>query len=189
LFLVSDFIEGMNLAEWRRMMHPDLHQLIRVVCQVSDAVSAAHARGILHGDLKPANVMMRTDGRVVLCDFGLARYANDPDDVPRGGTAGFLAPEQISDAFGPVTEQSDVYGLGGLLYALLTGRAPFTGRDLPGILANVLSVALPEPPSQHSTPSVAGLDGIALRCLAKEPAQRFSSAAEVAKALANLVLE
>ena len=102
------------------------------------------------------------DGQITLCDFGLSRHATDPEDVPRGGTAGFLAPEQISDEFGPVTMLTDVYGFGGLFYALLTGRPPMTGRDLPEILANVLSQKLPEAPSQAVTKVSSQLDALIL---------------------------
>jgi serine/threonine protein kinase len=187
LFLVTDFIHGMNLSQWRRLNHPDVKKIILAVAQVAVAVSAAHSKGILHGDLKPANVMLREDGTIVLCDFGLARHATDPDDVPRGGTAGFLAPEQISDAFGPVTERSDVYGLGGLFYALLTGHPPMVGRDLPETLSRILSRATADPPSAHSSICFAELDCLVLRCLAKEPSERFCSAEEVSNALPNLV--
>ena len=186
LFLVSEFIDGENLEVWGRNHRPEGRELIAIVRQVAAAVSTAHSRGILHGDIKPGNVLIGVDGRVVLCDFGFARYASAPEDVPRGGTAGFLAPEQISDQFGPITERTDVYGLGGLLYALLTGRAPMTGRDLPETLASVLSSEPPPRPSARSTRSSAELDDLVLRCLAKEPSQRPPNADQVAKMLRSL---
>ena len=98
--------------------------------------------------------------------------------MPRGGTAGFLCPEQISDVFGPVTERSDVYGLGGLLYALLTGHPPMSGRDLPETLANVLSLLAPVPPSAFDALSAGALDDVVLRCLRKEPTERYPDARE-----------
>lgn len=184
LFLVTDFVPGMNLSEWRSKQPPTAGRIAEIVCQVAEAIAAAHAAGVLHCDLKPSNVMLRDDGQVVLCDFGLARYATDPEDVPRGGTAGFLCPEQISDAFGPITKRSDVYGLGALVYALLTGQPPVTGRDLPETVANVLSARIPLAPSQAgaSTPE---LDAVVLHCLQKESGRRPTSATEVASALKN----
>jgi serine/threonine protein kinase len=187
LFLVTDFIPGRNLAEWCRMQRPSVTRIAEVVSRVAGAVAVAHAAGVLHCDLKPANVLMRQDGQVVLCDFGLARHATDPEDVPRGGTAGFLCPEQISDAFGPMTARSDVYGLGGLLYALLTGRPPMTGRDLPETLANVLSAAAPEAPRRLGAISTATLDAITLRCLEKDPNRRYANAHYVEAQLTQAV--
>lgn len=186
LFLVTDFVPGTTLAAWRTNTRPSVSQIVSIVLEVSEAIVAAHATGVLHCDLKPTNVLLRNDGRVILCDFGLARYATDPGDVPRGGTAGFLCPEQISDAFGSISVQSDVYGLGALLYALLTGAPPMSGRDLPETLANVLSSRSPSPPSALGAPSTVALDAIVLRCLEKEPRLRFETASEVAEALESL---
>lgn len=187
LFLVTDFIRGLNLADWRRTWHPAEAQIVAVVRSAAEGVAAAHAWGILHCDLKPTNVMRSDDGQVVLCDFGLARRLTDPEDVPRGGTAGFLCPEQISDAFGPVTERSDVYGLGGLLYALLTGSPPMTGRDLPETLANVLSSRGPVAPLQVGATTSDGLNTVVLQALDKEPTRRHASVREFADALAAVI--
>ena len=187
LFLVTDYIPGVNLADWCLAHRPSVAQIVEIVSCVANAVAAAHADGVLHCDLKPANVLMRNDGQIVLCDFGLARYVVDPDDVPGRGTAGFLCPEQISDAFGSVTEKSDVYGLGGLLYALLTGCPPMSGRDLPETMSNVLSSASPLAPSRLGAQSSPELDAIALRCLQKEPSRRFDTANDVGTALRNRI--
>ncbi len=189
LFLVTDYIPGVTLSEWRRTAQPSVLQIRDVVRCAAEAVAAAHVLGLLHCDLKPTNLLRRDDGRVVLCDFGLARHLTDPEDVPRGGTAGFLSPEQISDAFGPITERSDVYGLGGLLYALLTGSPPMTGRDLPETLANVLSSRVPPAPAQAGGPIWFGLDAVALKALEKEPMRRYASALEFANALADVRAE
>lgn len=186
LFLVTDFIPGESLAAWRKHTQPSSSQIVAIVLEVSRAIVAAHAAGVLHCDLKPANVMLRNDGRVILGDFGLARYATDPGDVPRGGTAGFLCPEQISDAFGAISVKSDVYGLGALLYALLTDVPPMTGRDLPETFANVLSARGPRSPMALGAPSTNALDAIVMRCLQKEPGLRFDSASDVMRALESL---
>lgn len=186
VFLTLEYVAGTNLADWQRRTSPPVSDLVTAVRFVAVAVAAAHTRGILHGDLKPSNVLRHDDGRIILCDFGLARWANDPEDVPRGGTAGFLCPEQICDAFGPVTERSDVYGLGGLLYALLTGQPPMKGADLPETLANVLSSVAPIPPSVLASHVSPELEAIVMRCLAKEPCDRYASATAVESALAAL---
>lgn len=187
LFLVTDYICGSNLATWS-VGSPTVLACVEAVTCVAQAVAQANRQGVIHGDLKPANVLRREDGHLVLCDFGLARFTTDPEDVPRGGTAGFLCPEQISDEFGPSTAQADVYGLGGLLYALLTGRPPMQGRDLPDTLARVLSLSGPEPPSKWRADIPPELDAIVIRCLQKEPHQRFASADEVASGLGEVAV-
>ncbi len=187
LFLVTDYIRGSNLATWSHGLPTALTCVEAVAC-VAETVAQANRQGVIHGDLKPANVLRREDGHLVLCDFGLARFTTDPEDVPRGGTAGFLCPEQISDEFGPLTAQADVYGLGGLLYALLTGRPPMQGRDLPDTLARVLSRSNAEPPSKWRGDISPELDAIVVRCLQKEPSQRFTSADEVASGLAEVAV-
>jgi serine/threonine protein kinase len=183
LFLVTDYVAGGDLAAWRRDAQPGAVEIAGAVASVAEAVAAAHRQGVWHGDLKPSNVLRHADGRVILCDFGLARWAQDPGDVPRGGTAGFLCPESISDAWGPLSERSDVYGLGGLLYALLTGRPPMSGRDLPETLANVLAPGGPAPPSASRADVTPDLDDLVLHCLRKDPTERPASAAEVVQRL------
>lgn len=187
MFLVIDFIAGRNLDEWRKTAKPNLYEIVGAVQDIAAAVAAAHEENVIHCDLKPANVLRRTDGRVFLCDFGLSRHVTGPEDVPRGGTAGFLAPEQISIAFGEVTRQTDVYGLGGLFYALLTGRSPMAGRDLPDVLANVLSARAPEPPLQSDDALCAKINALVLRCLEKEPNRRFGNVREVSLAIEDLI--
>lgn len=189
LFLVAEFVAGTNLAEWCQRTSPTVKHVLNVVRDVALAVRAAHAKQILHGDLKPANVLMKEDGQIVLCDFGLARHATDPGDVPRGGTAGYLAPEQVSDAFGSITVQTDVYGLGAILFALLVGHPPMAGRDLPETLANVLSASAPKPVSSLGIAAPEGLDTFLLRCLQKEPSERFASVDELLHALGTIRLD
>ncbi len=186
VFLVEECIQGRNLCEWVKTARPASMQIADVVCTVAKAISAAHSSGIVHCDLTPANILRGEDGRVTVCDFGMARYASIPDEIPNGGTAGFLCPEQISDAYGMITERSDVYGLGGLLYALLTGVPPMQGRDLPETLSNVISSRQPMPLMQQGIHCTLALESVIQRCLQKDPADRFASADEVAAALEGL---
>jgi len=182
LFLVTEFLSGGNLLTWSEKTKPTVHQIIEVVRRVGRAVAASNDQGIIHGDVKPANVIMSCDEQPILCDFGLARLASEPDAVPRGGTAGFLAPEQLCDAFGPVTIRSDIYGIGGLFYALLTGRPPMMGRDLPETIAHVLSSTLPIAPS-CLVGSPIELDSIILRALQKEPHKRYETVHQMVEQL------
>lgn len=187
-FLVMDWIRGETSDAWVRRAAPSVGSVLSVVAPICDALDHAHRLGWIHGDLKPSNVLRSDDGRCVLADFGMARRLGPASpSQPTGGTAGFLAPEQISDAFGPIGPHSDVYGLGALLSALLTGRAPFVGRDVPETLAAVLSAAVPDPPSR-SNPSVPPeVDALVLECLAKVPAERPASAAAVGARLRSIV--
>ena len=186
VFVVMDWIDGMNAGEWARGAHSSVIEIIRCGIMIAGAVAAAHAVGIIHGDLTPANILRRREGDFLLTDFGFAHSLDDPAPSDLGGTPGFLAPEQVSDAFGQVTERTDVYGVGGLLHALLTGQPPMTGRDLPDVLANVLSSRSPLAASIHASGVPRELDQLLLRCLSKEPRDRPSSAAEVGDSLQRI---
>ena len=144
IFLVMEWIEGENLRSWISERRP-IEEVVKVGFDVAAGLAAAHAAGITHCDLKPENVLRDRDGRFRVIDFGLAHWPG-ADDSPQGGSAGYLAPEQISPAFGDISERTDVYGLGALLYALLTGEPPW-GADystsLVGLLSTVPVVDLP----------------------------------------------
>lgn len=177
VFLVLDWIAGETLTNWRLRISPSISEICRVVMKAAEIVAAVHEHGILHGDLKPDNILRTVDGRVVLTDFGMARRITPTGwEVPRGGTAGFLAPEQCSEAFGPITARTDVYGLGALLYALFTGEPPHAGRNVPEILSRVISGQ----PVAKLTSRVARispkLDDFLSRCLSKVPTDRPDSA-------------
>src|SRR5580704_19735237 len=182
-FIVMEWVDGTDAERWRRTCHPSLRDVIECCAAVADALTAAHAVGIIHGDVTPANVLRRTDGTPLLSDFGFAQSLQDPQRPYFGGTLGFLSPEQISDAFGPVGERTDVYGLGGLIYALTTGRAPFEGRDVPEALANIVSGRPPAPPKRLVSEIPDDLNRLVLACLCKEPAERPASTADVRASL------
>jgi RNA polymerase sigma factor (sigma-70 family) len=118
-FLVMDLVEGSDLA---RRPRPPVADALRWAAEAADAIEYAHARGVVHCDLKPSNLLLGGDGHVRVSDFGLARSLAD-GDAPQGGTAGFMAPEQ-SDPEGRVSPRTDVFGLGAVLCALLPERSP-----------------------------------------------------------------
>ncbi len=154
--------------------------------KVAEAVHHAHQRGILHRDLKPSNVLLDGLSEPFVSDFGLAkRVAGDSEMTVSGailGTPAYMAPEQASGRRGAVTTATDVYGLGAVLYALLTGGAPFGGDSVEETLEQVRNAA-PRVPSKLSSRVPRDLETICLKCLAKDPSRRYASALELASEL------
>ena len=146
--------------------------------QVLAALRYAHKNGIIHRDIKPHNVLVDREGRVKVADFGIAR-AGASEMTEAGsivGTAQYLSPEQARGA--PVDESSDLYSTGIVLYELLTGTVPFTGETPVEIAMKHLSQT-PEAPSARRADIPHDLDLVVLRALAKEPAERYRTAAEL----------
>ncbi len=181
VFLVMEQLRGEDLASRLKRQTLTLEEALRVFEQVADALSAAHAAGILHRDLKPSNVFLAqrpgAPERAKLLDFGLAKllHSNMTTLTASGaamGTPVYMAPEQARGE--TVDQRSDVYALGGLLYELLTGARPFGGANVASIIYNVLTQP---PPSarlrRREVPEA--LDAAIRRALAKEPAERFAS--------------
>jgi serine/threonine protein kinase len=191
-FIVMEYVEGPSLQQilTRRSPLP-----IAVACeyarQAALGLHHAHEKGLVHRDVKPANILVDVSGKVKVLDLGLARYDEDGDEstVTRKfnashvlGTADYLAPEQAMDLHG-ADGRADIYGLGGTLYALLTGRPPFpTGTIGQKLMWH--QTKDPEPVRSVRPEVPEDLSAVVARMLAKEPAQRFASAQEAAEALA-----
>jgi serine/threonine-protein kinase len=176
------FYPGGSLTRQVRGPSTDLHGHARLVETIARAVHHAHQRGILHRDLKPSNILLDEQGRPHVADFGLAKQF-DPEagaSSPSGvvGTPSYMAPEQILGDKA-VTTATDVYGLGAILYELLTGRPPFRAETE---LATLLQVrdCPPRRPTQHNPRVPADLEAVCLKCLEKDPAHRYASAADLA---------
>jgi serine/threonine-protein kinase len=185
LYFVSDLVDGRDLKIVVQERGPwPAADAAALIAAVADALAAAHAQGIVHRDVKPNNVMIAADGAVRLLDFGLARGVGiDMSTLTRTGmivgTPGYMSPEQFD---GQVDERTDVYSLGVVLYEMTTGRLPFTGPT-PIAVAMKHKTETPVPPRALRRDLPAWLERIILRCLEKDPAGRFTSAAELAAEL------
>jgi hypothetical protein len=156
-------------------------------------VQHAHEHGVIHRDLKPSNILLDAQRGAMVTDFGVAKLlgGNEPELTRHPspmGTPGYMAPEQVDRRWGEVGPRTDVYGLGGILYYLLSGQAPFQtgdGNEL-GTLARVVSDEPPVPPSQLRPDVPLPVEAVAMKCLRKLPLQRYATAGEVAEALRGL---
>jgi serine/threonine protein kinase/tetratricopeptide (TPR) repeat protein len=186
-YVVMAYVEGQSLA--RRLAtqgrYEDPRQAVALVRQVIDALAAVHERGIVHRDLKPGNILLDAAGQALLTDFGLARPEDDEEHLTRDGhligTPAYMAPEQARPTPGEVGVRSDLYSLGVVLYQMLSGRVPFEGP-----LMNVVSrVAEETPPplSQFRRDLDPVLEAIVHKAMARQPENRYATAAEFAAAL------
>ncbi len=176
-------VPGGSLVPLLNRYRDDPRAAARLAAEAAEAVAHAHARGILHRDLKPANILVDDQGRPHLTDFGLAKKVEADVELTQSGailgTPAFMSPEQASGRRGAVTTASDVYGLGAVLYSLLTGRAPFGGDSVVETIDAVRHRA-PEPPRQLNAALPRDLETICLRCLEKDPRRRYPTAQALA---------
>ncbi len=176
-FIVMEYVEGRTLKELIRSRGPcPTHIAIAYTRQILGALRYAHRNGVIHRDIKPHNVIVDPEGVIKVTDFGIAR-AGASQMTEEGaiiGTAQYLSPEQARGA--PVDQTSDLYSTGIVLYELLTGKVPFVG-ETPVEIAMKHLTEVPEPPSEHRPEIPEDLDLVVIRALAKEPADRYQSAA------------
>lgn len=189
--LVTEYVEGQSLAEYmqntpsRGKMRPGA-EAVQIFAPLGQAIDYAHQHGVIHGNLKPSNILLRKDseaegqpGEPVLTDFGFLKLLET-----RGGTASpfYLSPEQLRGQ--PATERSDTYSLGVILYEFCTGVLPFRGNRPIAIMLQHLNTP-PTPPALMNTALPSALTTIILHSLAKEPGRRFASASSMSVGLAH----
>jgi serine/threonine protein kinase len=179
-YLVMEMVEGQSLEKIVAKGSIAYPTACEWAAHVADALAVAHRRAVIHGDIKPANILITNDNRVKLTDFGMARLASHQTDSAVRGTPAYWCPEQIlgraQDA------RSDIFSLGVVLHEMLTGMNPFGGDSIPTVCSQILS-SVPLPPSRSNPSIPSALDDIVASCLVKEPQLRISSAETLAEQL------
>jgi serine/threonine protein kinase len=198
-------IEGDTLADWSARagrqagFTETLSEMMAAYVKVCDAVAFAHSRGVLHCDIKPGNILVGTFGQVYLVDWGLAIVGATPvmpsemptlvvagdSNLDAGGgpcgTPAFMSPEQAQGARGRFDERTDVFGLGAVLYNVLTGVPPFDSDDVATCLDKATACAVTFPPADPAAPFPIGLCRIVKRAMARDPSDRYRTVSELKK--------
>jgi TolB-like protein/predicted Ser/Thr protein kinase len=197
-FIAMEYVAGETLADHLRKRPPSLDEALDLVSRLAEALGEAHARGIVHRDVKPTNVMVTPDGRLKILDFGLAKqhvfgtpdgetWSRDGAHSGAGallGTLAYMAPEQARGE--AVDARADVYSLGALLFELVSGRPPFEGKNAVQILDGVLRTPPPSLTARADDSRLPQVEALVRRMLAKEPDLRPASMAEVGAAIGAL---
>ena len=196
-YMVMDYVEGPTLAAYLRNTsrlgkYPPPADLVQLFASISRAVDYAHQHGMIHRDIKPGNILLDKRhttqngmGEPVLTDFGIAKLMGPGGNTLSGtwlGTPLYISPEQAQGH--PGNERSDMYSLGVILYEVCTGVPPFRGETITAIMAQHIK-AMPVPPALLNPNIPPGVAMVILRCLAKDPAGRFSSASSMTASLAE----
>ncbi len=189
-FLTMELVDGEPLAHLVQRGPLTIARVVEIVAAVCQGLTAAHAAGVVHRDLKPDNVLLSRDGRVVITDFGIARGAVGPGAAQQTiggvvGTPAYMAPEQVEG--GAVDGRADLYALGVMVFEMLTGTLPWEGEH-PYAVALARLLRPPPDPRQRRPELPEPLAQVVLRCLARRPDERYATAAEVAAALARLTV-
>lgn len=190
LYLVMPFVSGGSLQDVLPRAPLPIGEVVTYGSQIADALEYAHQRKVVHRDVKPANMLVHADGRLMLSDFGLAKIVNathkleTPRNRPDAGTPEYMAPEQV---VGSSDARSDIYGLGVVLYLLLTGRLPFSGSSSHEVMQAHLYKE-PAPVRRYNVAVPAAMEAVVMRAMAKQPGERFQRASELGAALLSALI-
>ncbi len=204
-FIVMEFVDGVTLRETIHREGTELNKLLRLLQQVAEGLSKAHAAGIVHRDLKPDNIMITRDGFAKVLDFGLAKLVEKGPDLDQGedsivatevikqhsapgvvmGTVGYMSPEQAQGKSRDIDQRSDIFSFGCILFEAVTGQRAFAGQDAIDTLNKVIRE--PVPPISDFRPNAPNhLQRIVRRCLAKDREDRYQTIKDVAIELREL---
>lgn len=199
-YIVTELLEGGTLRERLNLGALHAKRAVEYAAQIALGLSAAHEKGIVHRDLKPENLFLTKDGRIKILDFGLAKQS--PSEMVLGndaatmgtaaltsdgmvvGTAGYMSPEQVKGK--PTDTRTDIFAFGSVLFEMLTGHRAFQRESAVQTMAAILEDDPPDLPADPQRPISPALYRIVLRCLEKDPGQRFQSAKDLSFALGNI---
>jgi len=187
-FIVMEHLPGSLKGIIERHGSLSVGDAIRIGSEIAQGLAAAHARNIIHADLKPSNILFDAQGRAKIADFGIARTPQDAasDTSQIFATAMYVAPERVEGH--PATPASDIYGLGLIIYEMLIGKPPFTSSNVSVLLRDHV-VRPPIPPSHLRTSLSRDLDAVVLKALSKDPGLRYRHAQEFAQALGKIPID
>jgi serine/threonine protein kinase len=182
-YIAMEYVEGRSLQEYLKQAVPfDAARVIDIMAQLLEGLQYAHDRGVWHGDIKPANILITSSGQAKIADFGIARIESSASAQIDAimGTPGYIAPETyLSDAF---DSRIDVFAAGAVLYQLIAGVPPFAGTAEEVMFKVCYETPLP-PSMAGGSPSLQPFDAVVLQALARQPEDRFASAAQFLGAL------
>ena len=173
-YFVMEYVDGRTLEKVLDDGPLPLEKAALWATDLAAAIARAHRAKVIHGDIKPANILITREGQVKLGDFGIARFATQVSNSGvLMGTPAYLSPEQIQG--NAQDTRSDLFSLGIILYQMTTGVQPFSGSSVSAVCAQIVAI-MPPPPSHHNSSLPAAFDRIVMRCLAKDPADRYATA-------------
>lgn len=183
-YFSMEFVEGGSLADKLRGELPTSRETAELMISVAKALHHAHQNGVVHRDMKPANILIGVEGVPKIADFGIAKRLNDDSQLTRTGsiigTPTYMAPEQAKGKSRHVGPAADIYSLGAILYEMLTGRPPFLPEESETPITVRVLTEEPVSPAFHNSSIPRDLEVICLKCLEKEPRKRYPSAAAFA---------
>lgn len=188
IYIAMEFVEGRPLSDLIREGRLSYEKILDLALQIAEALAYAHKKGIIHRDIKPSNILVSAEGKVKLTDFGIARI-EDPSVTHHTqageilGTPAYMSPEQV---MGRTPDgRSDIFSFGVVLYEMTTGQRPFSGNNLAAIFQSIIQHR-PAEPNKLNPEVPEDLSSLIMKCLEKDPGDRFQDAEELVEALKGL---